>query len=141
MIKRELARDPKLKNESWERFLPHFKSKTVSKRKQPKKKKTKKPYTPFPPPQTESKIDKELASGEYFLRDGQKKAIKRKQIQEKHVASKKKKDEERKLPFIPPEEKPVEAKKISNDINVDQLKTKVKKALGKKGKKSEAKTS
>lgn len=56
MIKRELAKDPKLKNENWERFLPKFVNKNISKRKQPKKKKEKKPYTPFPPPQSESKV-------------------------------------------------------------------------------------
>lgn len=56
MIKRELAKDPKLKNENWERFLPTFAKKNVSKRKQPKKKKKDKPYTPFPPPQSESKV-------------------------------------------------------------------------------------
>ena len=55
MIKQELAKDPELKDESWERFLPKFKAKTLSKRKQPHKKKTKKKYTPFPPPQPESK--------------------------------------------------------------------------------------
>lgn len=56
MIKRELAKDPKLRNENWERFLPKFVNKTTSKRKQPKNKKEKKPYTPFPPPQPESKV-------------------------------------------------------------------------------------
>lgn len=56
MIKRELAKDPKLKNENWERFLPKFVNKNISKRKQPKKKKEKKEYTPFPPTQPESKV-------------------------------------------------------------------------------------
>lgn len=56
MIKRELAKDPKLKNENWERFLPKFVNKNISKRKQPKNKKEKKAYTPFPPQQTESKV-------------------------------------------------------------------------------------
>lgn len=67
MIKRELAKDPKLANESWDRFLPHFKKRNVKSKKkviaQPKKE-----YTPFPPAQTLSKIDLQLESGEYFLK-------------------------------------------------------------------------
>lgn len=71
MIKKELAKDPKLKNESWERFLPKFKSKNLSKRKQPKKIRVKKAYTPFPNPPQESKLDKEIETGEYFLKQRQ----------------------------------------------------------------------
>ena len=59
MIKRELAKDPALKNESWDRFLPKFKKSTVQQRKKPKK--TKKVYTPFPPPQKESKVRKAVS--------------------------------------------------------------------------------
>jgi ribosomal RNA assembly protein len=52
MIKRELAKDPKLATENWERFLPKFKNKNINKKKaKPKKEKKKKEYTPFPPPQ------------------------------------------------------------------------------------------
>ena len=53
MIKRELANDPAMANENWDRFLPKFKEKNV-KRKKSKKvgpKPEKKEYTPFPPEQ------------------------------------------------------------------------------------------
>ena len=93
MIRRELANDPKLKNENWERFLPKFNSKNLSKRKQPKKKKTKKDYTPFPPPQAESKVDKQLASGEYFLKEEQRRARKRKLREEKQAEATKLREE------------------------------------------------
>lgn len=56
MIKRELAKDPELRIQSWDRFLPKFKHKNMSKRKEPKKKKIKKEYTPFPPPQPDSQV-------------------------------------------------------------------------------------
>ena len=69
MIKRELAKDPELKDENWDRFLPHFKKRNLSKRHKPFKvtDKTKKTYTPFPPPQEKSKVDLQIESGEYFL--------------------------------------------------------------------------
>ena len=56
MIKRELAKDPSLKNESWDRFLPRFKTSNVKRRKPKKIGKKPKEYTPFPPPQPESKV-------------------------------------------------------------------------------------
>ncbi|KAJ8876019.1 hypothetical protein PR048_023927 [Dryococelus australis] len=134
MIKRELARDPKLRNENWERFLPKFKGKNVSKRKQPKKK-TKKPYTPFPPPQPLSKVDKLLESGEYFLKEEQRQAERRKKKLEKQEAAAKLRDERRKQPFIPPQEssgrKPVAT---GQDIDIEVIKKKVKSAQKKKRK-------
>jgi ribosomal RNA assembly protein len=51
MIKKELANNPDLKDENWERFLPKFKKQNVKRKTtlQEKKKKKKKEYTPFPP--------------------------------------------------------------------------------------------
>ncbi|KAI8378574.1 ribosomal RNA assembly protein mis3 [Blakeslea trispora] len=66
MIKRELAKDPKLATENWDRFLPHFKKRNVKSKKKIVEK-PKKEYTPFPPAQPKSKIDLQLESGEYFL--------------------------------------------------------------------------
>ncbi|KZC14145.1 PREDICTED: KRR1 small subunit processome component homolog [Dufourea novaeangliae] len=132
MIKRELAKDPKLQNENWERFLPKFSSKNVSKRKQPKNKKEKKPYTPFPPPQQESKIDKMIASGEFFLKEEQKRAKRKREQEARHEEAEKKRQERRAQVFIPPEEKPTEQKQEKNDINLEEFKNKVKKGLKKR---------
>ena len=114
MIMKELEKDEKLKDESWDRFLPTFKKKNVKRRKphqlvvEEKKaggavgdggdgmtapaKKKKKSYTPFPPQQLPSKIDKQLDSGEYFLSERERK---HKKLIEKQVASKEKSEEKR----------------------------------------------
>jgi ribosomal RNA assembly protein len=81
MIRRELEKDPTLKDESWERFLPKFKTKNVKRKTltgEEKKKaeaKTAKGYTPFPPAEhvTMSKLDKQIESGEYFLNERERK--------------------------------------------------------------------
>jgi ribosomal RNA assembly protein len=115
MIMKELAKDPKLSDESWDRFLPTFKKKNVKRRKphqvaeeQAKtsggnkdtnaaaaagKSKKKKSYTPFPPAQTPSKIDLQLESGEYFLSERERKA---KKLADKRAAGKEKSEERRK---------------------------------------------
>jgi ribosomal RNA assembly protein len=59
MIKRELMKDPALAKENWDRFLPKFHKTNVPRRK-PAKRKEKKDYTPFPPPQPESKVHRHL---------------------------------------------------------------------------------
>lgn len=56
MIKRELSKDPELRMQSWERFLPKFRHKNLAKRREPKKKTVKREYTPFPPAQPESQV-------------------------------------------------------------------------------------
>ncbi|XP_045175569.2 KRR1 small subunit processome component homolog [Mercenaria mercenaria] len=135
MIKRELAKDPQLKNENWDRFLPKFKSKNISKRKQPKKKRDKRVYTPFPPPQPESKVDKELETGEYFLKENERKAKKTAEKREKEKEAVEKRKKQRAQSFVPPEEKTVVAKKQKTEdtsVDVESLKKKIKKAQKRK---------
>jgi len=135
MIKRELMKDPKLKNENWERFLPKFEHKNLSKRKQPLKKREKKPYTPFPPAQPLSKVDKELETGEYFLKEQERRAKKSAEKREKQVESEGKRKEKREKSFVPPNEnKKVVQSTDSNDVDVSKLKEKIKKAQSKKKK-------
>jgi len=106
MIKRELAKDPALAHEDWSRYLPNFKKRTLSKRRQPFKvvDKTKKNYTPFPPAPEKSKVDLQIESGEYFLG---KEAKARVAEQERAELAKQKKEEkkrEREKEYVPPEE-------------------------------------
>jgi len=103
MIKRELAKDPSLAGENWERFLPSFAKKTVA-RKKPKVVGAKKQYTPFPPEQQPSKVDLEVASGEYFLHEAQRKLKKKaeKMAEAKDTARERK--EAREAVFVAPAE-------------------------------------
>lgn len=65
MIKRELMKDPALKDENWDRFLPKFKQVKMKKKKKSLIKK--KEYTPFPPEQQPRIEDIKMETGEYFL--------------------------------------------------------------------------
>ncbi|GAV63080.1 hypothetical protein CFOL_v3_06602 [Cephalotus follicularis] len=102
MMKKELDKDETLKNENWDRFLPKFKKKNVKQRKS--KSKDKKPYTPFPPPQQPSQIDKQLETGEYFLTDKKKSAKKWEEKQEKQAEKTAENRRKREAAFIPPQE-------------------------------------
>ena len=100
----------------------------------------KKPYTPFPPSQPESKMDREMATGEYFLKDKEKKIKKLQERRERQAESAAKREEERNKAFRPPSEKK-KAKVTSTDggtggasnkskalQDVDAIRDKVKKA-------------
>uniref|UniRef100_H0XWN2 KRR1 small subunit processome component n=1 Tax=Otolemur garnettii TaxID=30611 RepID=H0XWN2_OTOGA len=130
MIKKELAKDSELQSQSWERFLLQFKHKNVNNHKEPEKKTVKKEYVPFPPSQPESQIDKELASGEYFLKVHQKKRQKMEAIKTKQAEALSKRREERNKALIPPKEKTVvKLKEASAETKFDvtTIKEKVKK--------------
>ena len=59
MIKAECAKNPKLANESWDKFMPKYVTKNVKKQKPVIRKKPEND-SPFPPPQQPSKIDLQL---------------------------------------------------------------------------------
>lgn len=113
MIKRELAKDPTLANESWDRFLPNFKKRTLSKRHEPVRitDKSKKVYTPFPPAPEKSKVDLQIESGEYFLSKEAKDRAHKEEAMEKQQKKREEKMKEREKAFVPPEEKEAAEKK------------------------------
>ncbi|KAF0930699.1 hypothetical protein E2562_034639 [Oryza meyeriana var. granulata] len=131
LIKRELAKNPALAHESWDRFLPKFKKKNVKQKKPITKEK--KPYTPFPPPQQPSKIDLELESGEYFMSDKRKSAKKWQEKLEKQSEKAEENKRKRDSAFVPPKEEtatPYESTKSTsnNDEIADMAKSLKKKA-------------
>ncbi|KAF8495180.1 hypothetical protein F5888DRAFT_1712801 [Russula emetica] len=127
MIKRELAKDPKLANESWDRFLPKFRRKHLKTSEKTARKnerleaknversaaglepiKTakpqKKPYTPFPPPQLPRKVDLQLESGEYFLKPTERKRREEREQKQKQTEATAKRRAERAEAFVAPAE-------------------------------------
>ncbi|BEJ17592.1 hypothetical protein CspHIS471_0609930 [Cutaneotrichosporon sp. HIS471] len=115
MLRRELAKDPKLANESWDRFLPKFQKKHLKtsektagknaalegKDKEPAKKKV---YTPFPPAQTLRKEDIAMQTGEYFLKASDKKSAEDAERVERHAAADEKRRAKREEMFVAPAE-------------------------------------
>lgn len=104
MIKRELMKDEKLKTESWDRFLPQFRKLSAKRPKRPagSTTKEKKPYTPFPPEQKPRKEDIQMESGEYFLKEEQKEAIRLTERKEKQKKRRIEKDHDRKKAYVAP---------------------------------------
>ncbi|CAH8281655.1 unnamed protein product [Eruca vesicaria subsp. sativa] len=102
MMRKELAKDPELATQSWNRFLPSFKKKNVQQKKP--KSKEKKTYEPLPPPQPPRKVDLQLESGEYFLNDKKKSEKKWEEKQGKQAEKSTEKKRKRDASFLPPEE-------------------------------------
>ncbi|KRZ75682.1 KRR1 small subunit processome component -like protein [Trichinella papuae] len=65
MLKKELMKDPKLASENWDRFLPKFRKKLTSQ----KKKSSKKVEHPKQAVNAQCKLDQQLETGEYFLKN------------------------------------------------------------------------
>ena len=148
MIKEELSKDPELKNENWDRFLPQFKKRIDRKKETPearkkrkmikqKKKQKEEQYNPFPPEQQPRKVDLELETGEYWEKkegkDKKEKKVKsnkkneEEDYNEKEVESKLRKSEirkqEKEKKYIAPEE-PVNKQVKSGTPTLEELKSK-----------------
>lgn len=113
MIKRELAKDPELKNENWERFLPNFRKRNLSKRREPFKvnDKKQKNYNPFPPEQEKSKVDLQIESGEYFLKKKDKELADKERREQMVKENKVEKQKAKEQDYVAPEETGDEKKK------------------------------
>lgn len=89
MIRRELEKDPEMKEQNWDRFLPNFKTRNVQRKKTKlKKKKTKEVFPPQPTPRKE---DLMMETGEYFLDEQErerKKRVERREAQKIKTAEK-----------------------------------------------------
>lgn len=94
----ELANDPDLKDQEWDRFLPKFKKRSVQSRKLKKQKAKRKSKfdSVFPPEQMPRKEDLLMESGEYFWsqeqREETRRTERRKTQIEKSVAKKREKN-------------------------------------------------
>ncbi|KAF4693087.1 ribosomal RNA assembly protein krr1 [Perkinsus olseni] len=104
MIKKELEKNEDLKDENWDRFLPHFKNRNVQRKKQ-KKVAKKKSKELFPPEQLPRKEDIQIETGEYFLSKDQKRSHEMTKIRErqKQVSEQRKREREEMYSQPPPE--------------------------------------
>mmetsp|Transcript_24850 Transcript_24850/g.47144 ORF Transcript_24850/g.47144 Transcript_24850/m.47144 type:complete len:388 (+) Transcript_24850:240-1403(+) len=105
MIKRELAKDPELAEQSWDRFLPKYKKKNVKRAKPNKEAKKKKSDNPFPPAPQPSKVDLALESGEFFLKKEAKQRQQHAAKEAKQIEKTEERQQSRKAAFVPPKEK------------------------------------
>ncbi|KAL0236066.1 hypothetical protein GEMRC1_002648 [Eukaryota sp. GEM-RC1] len=107
MIKRELMKNPDLKEESWDRFLPKFKKRNVQRKKISRKiaAKKEKDYTPFPPEITPRKVDMEMESGEYFFTEEEREENRIMKESKDRAEKIDRKRKARELEFVAPEEK------------------------------------
>ncbi|KAJ3161137.1 Ribosomal RNA assembly protein mis3 [Geranomyces michiganensis] len=127
MIKRELAKDPKLAEESWDRFLPHFRKSASKPLKKKPAKPPKKDRPVFPPLPVMRKEDLEIESGEYFLSKTQKDAAKLEKKKAAQTENSLRNQAERDKAFVAPVEKrlkrPAEDA-ASQDTSIADLKQK-----------------
>lgn len=118
MIRRELEKDPELKNENWDRFLPHFKKRNIQRKKSKiKKKKSKDVFPPQPQPRKEDLL---MESGEYFLDEQEREQRQRLAKREAQTVKSAEKKRERAKEFEP--QAPAKAKRKREEEVVESAK-------------------
>lgn len=71
-------------------------------------------------------IDKQLASGEYFLNKEQKRVKRDKEIDQKHAEAAKRREEKRQEAFVPPEEPgPSKVPTFKSNVDVYAIREKI----------------
>jgi ribosomal RNA assembly protein len=117
MIRRELEKDPELKESNWERFLPQFKKRNIQRKKVKDKLKKKKSNEVFPPQPTPRKEDILMETGEYFLNEQERQLKKQAEKRQAQAAKSAERKRERDKLFEPPAEvaKPKKSKASSSD--------------------------
>ena len=105
MMKRELAADPTLKDENWERFLPKFKKRNVQRKAAGGSgERREKSGVLFPPAPTPRKVDVQMETGEYWLSKEQREQKEGREKGEKGREEKDRKRKERDAVYVPPVE-------------------------------------
>merc|ERR550532_2451614 len=102
MIRRELEKDPELKESNWERFLPQFKKRNIQRKKVKDKLKKKKSNEVFPPQPTPRKEDILMETGEYFLNEQERQMKKQAEKRQAQAAKSAERKRERDKLFEPP---------------------------------------
>lgn len=110
-------------------MVPKYTPATMKKKKKKTNKRVVKEYNPLPPEPLESKLDKEMAEGEYFVSN----KLKKKEIskEEQKLRSIKRQREKRDKQYVVPEETVHKKRKAddvteSGEVDVDKLKKKIK---------------
>eukprot|EP00792_Barthelona_sp_PAP020_P012013 TRINITY_DN636_c0_g1_i1.p1 TRINITY_DN636_c0_g1~~TRINITY_DN636_c0_g1_i1.p1 ORF type:complete len:359 (+),score=115.91 TRINITY_DN636_c0_g1_i1:49-1125(+) len=119
MIKNELAKDPKLANADWTRFLPNFKKRSSHIRRKRIDRK-KKEYTPFPVPNLPRKEDLQMETGEYWLSDKVKKQREKENRDKKMETTSLERKKEKEQKYVLNEE----AERVRNASLMEKQKTK-----------------
>lgn len=125
MVKKELENSEEMKNEDWSKYIPKYKAKNNTKK---IKKRPKKDTEAFPPPPVPRKVDLELETGEYFLKEEERRAKKNQARIQKQKEKSMEKKKSKKDVYEPVEERPFKVN-VETDlsISVDKIKKNLKK--------------